>query len=60
MHTIDTIIDTIKDAKTTTLKTFVQEEQFRKPMLEMVEAEATLAKAFAQNTQAFLSKFKVS
>lgn len=60
MQSFDTIIDTIKDAKSTTLKTFVQEEQFRKPLQAMVDAEATLAKAIAKSTETFLSKFKVS
>lgn len=60
MTQFNTAIDTIKDAKTNALKTFVTDESFRKPLQAMVEAEATLAKNMAKAFQDALSKFKTA
>jgi hypothetical protein len=58
MTQINTAIDSIKDAKTTALKTFVTDESIRKPLQAMVDAEAALAKNVAKAFQDAFSKFK--
>ena len=55
-----TAIDTIKDAKSTALKTMVSDEKFRKPLQAMVDAEAQLAKAAVSAMEEFFSKFKAA
>jgi hypothetical protein len=58
MTQLNTIIDTVKDSKGTFLKTFVQDNQIRKPLQAIVDAEAELAKLFAKSVEDFASKFK--
>ena len=55
-----TAIDTIKDAKSTALKSIVTDEKFRKPLQAMVDAEAQLAKATVSAMEEFFSKFKAA
>ena len=55
-----TAIDTIKDAKSTALKSIVTDEKFRKPLQAMVDAEAQLAKAAVSAMEDFFSKFKAA
>lgn len=60
MTQITTAIDTIKDAKTTALKTFVTDESIRKPLQAMVDAEATLAKNIMKSFEDFATKFTLA
>ena len=60
MQQAEMVIDTVKDAKTTMLKTVVTDESFRKPLQAMVDAEAQLAKAFVKSTTEFFGKFKTA
>lgn len=60
MTQINTTIDTIKDAKTTALKTFVTDESIRKPLQAMVDAEATLAKNIMKSFEDFSTKFNLA
>lgn len=46
----DTAIDTVQDAKTTFIKTFVTDEQVQKPLQSFVEAQRTFAKQVVKNT----------
>lgn len=60
MQQAEIVIDTVKDAKTTMLKTVVTDESFRKPLQAMVDAEAQLAKALVKSTNEFFGKFKTA
>ena len=53
-------IDTIKSAKSTALNTSVTDKTFSKPLQEMIDAEAALAKATVKAIEDFVSKFKVA
>lgn len=58
MTQLNTFIDTIKESKGTFLKTFVQDNQIRKPLQAIVDAEAELAKLFTKSVEDFASKFQ--
>ena len=60
MSQINTLIDTIKDTKSTILKTFVTDKQFLTPLQDIVNAEAALAKNFVKTVEDFATKFKVA
>ena len=59
MQQLNTIIDTVTDAKTNALKTIVTEESFRKPLQEMVNAENSLAKATVSHVNDMFAKCKM-
>jgi hypothetical protein len=59
MQQLNTIIDTVTDAKTNALKTIVTEESFRKPLQEMVNAENALAKATVSYVNDMFAKCKM-
>ena len=46
----DTAIDTIQDAKTSFIKTFVKDESLAKPLNSFVEAQRSFAKQLAKTT----------
>lgn len=58
MTQLNIFIDTIADAKSTFLKTFIQDAQFRKPLQAIVDAEATLSKEILKSLTDTASKFK--
>lgn len=56
----ETAIETVKTAKSTVLKTLVNEESFRKPLQSMIDAEAELAKAAFAFMDTLISKAKIA
>jgi hypothetical protein len=60
MSHLNTFVETLSDMQKTALKTFVQDEQFRKPLAAIVDAQTTLAKESIKTAEGFVSKLKIA
>ena len=56
---VNTFIDTVKNTKSTVIKTLVTDKTFSAPLQAMVDAEAQLAKATVTAFEDLVAKFKV-
>lgn len=52
---INSAIDTIHGAKTNFVKTFAPNDEFKKPLLAFVDAQAVFAKKVAQEANTFFT-----
>ena len=60
MQQLNVYIDSVSSAKSNMLKTLVTEESLRKPMQNMIDAEAQLSKAVVTYYENLFAKFKTN
>ena len=60
MSFFNTFVDSAADIQKNTLKVFVTDEQFRKPLASIVEAQTALAKESFKTAEGFVAKFKLA
>ena len=57
MFSPDVIIDSVQNAKKQVISTFVTHEEFKKGLIEVIDAQTAFAKTLAQNTLLFSQLF---
>ena len=64
MFSPDVIIDSVQNAKKQVVNTFVVHEEFKKGLIEVIDAQTAFSKTVAQNallfSQLFVKNFAVS
>lgn len=60
MSIFNTFVESISDIQKNTLKVLVTDEQFRKPLASIVDAQTTLAKESIKTAQSFVGKFQLA
>lgn len=60
MSIFNTFVESISDIQKNTLKVLVTDEQFRKPLASIIDAQTALAKESIKTAQGFATKFKLA
>lgn len=60
MSIFNTFVESISDIQKNTLKVLVTDEQFRKPLASIVDAQTALAKESIKTAQGFVGKFQLA
>lgn len=55
IQTVNTAIDTVQGVKTNFVKTFVTNEELKKPLQAYIDAQTSFAKSVAQETNNFFT-----
>lgn len=60
MSFLNTFVDSAADIQKNTLKVLVTDEQFRKPLASIVDAQTALMKESIKASEGFVTKFKLA
>jgi hypothetical protein len=60
MTFLTTFVESAADIQKNTLKVFVTDEQFRKPLASIIDAQTALAKESIKTAQGFVGKLKLA